>query len=104
MSDETEKSIHSVPIRRRPVNIPLVEKINKTQDDEFININKDMKVFESDIINHDNISKTPDEHELMNELDKLFAKREFVEDIAYSSSSSDSSSASQSQGSLPRKS
>lgn len=104
MSDETEQSIQGVPVRRRPVNIPLVEKINKTQDDEFININKDMRAFENDITNYDSISKTPDEHELMNELDKLFAKRDPVEDIMYSSPSSDSSSASQSQMSLSRKS
>ncbi|KAL6931015.1 hypothetical protein ACO0R3_004139 [Hanseniaspora guilliermondii] len=104
MSDETEKDIHGVPIRKRPVNIPLVEKINKTQDDDFIDNNNDRKDFENDMTNHDNISRTPDEHELMNELDKLFAKRELVDDTNYSSSSSDSSSTSQSQGSVPRKS
>lgn len=104
MSDETDQSIHGVPARRRPVNIPLVEKIIKSEDDEFLNIKKDVRGFESDVVNHDNISKTPDEHELMNELDRLFAKRELVEDIGYSSSSSDLSSTSQSQGSVPRKS
>jgi len=79
MSKDTERNTNNVPVRRRPVNIPLVEKINKHHDEDFLYMNEDQDYnLHSNsgnmLLSHDNISKTPDEHDLMIELDKLFAK------------------------------
>ena len=108
MSKDTERNTNNVPVRRRPVNIPLVEKINKHHDEDFLYMNEDQDYNPHSnsgnvLLSHDNISKTPDEHDLMIELDKLFAKNGINEEINCSPTTSDSSSKSQSQGSIPRK-